>query len=82
MKRLVSAANTLQLKVGNEYYLKMAAPISNICDACRTQIINKKSYRKVNTPDFTSMFDQIGINRLNRACYPCFNKCNKFKNVL
>ena len=29
MKRLITAANTLQLKVGNEYYLKMAAPISD-----------------------------------------------------
>ena len=80
MKRLVTVANTLQLKVGNEHYFKMDAPVSNVCDACKTQIIHKKSYRKVNTPDFNCMFDEIGVNRLNTACYPCFNKFNKFKN--
>ena len=58
----------------------MAAPTSNICDACKTEILNKKSYRKVNTPEFLKSFNQIGINPLDIVCYPCFNKLNKFKN--
>ena len=51
------------------------------CGFCLSKIVNRKSYRKVNSEEFSCALKTIGLEQstINIVCTNCFNRLYKLK---